>query len=544
MNPLNRFDKKQENQNKLQQDFSESNYRYLFENIPQKVFYKDINSVYVAVNPSYAKDFNLLPSEFIDKNDYDFFPEHLARKYQNDDRDVMQTGLTREMEESYMHDGQLKTVHTLKAPVRNHDGDIIGILGIFWDITERKKTEKKLKETHESLLTILDSINALVYVADMESYEILFINKYGKNIWGEIVGEICWKKLQQGQTGPCQFCSNEHLLDSEGNPKGVYTWEFQNTINKSWYQIHDKAISWIDGRTVRLEIATDITHLKEAESELRKQGDYLKNLVNERTKELTEANKLLKKEIQERKWAEAEVIRASQLASLGELAAGVAHEVNNPINGIINYAQILANNSDRGSEEHDIASRIIKEGDRIANIVGSLLSFARDNKVKRESIEAAEILSDALTLTDCRLRNNGIKIKINMPQELPPFNVHRQQIEQVFLNIISNAGYALNQKYSNGDKNKILEISGETVTLTGIPHLKISFHDRGMGIPSDILDKVISPFFTTKPDGLGTGLGLSISYGIIKNHGGELEIESQEGAFTKVNLFIPCKSET
>ncbi len=124
-------------------------------------------------------------------------------------------------------------------------------------------------EHYRSILTILDSLDALVYVSDMQTYELLYTNEYGKNVWGDIQGSTCWKVLQDGQSGPCAFCTNDRLLDSDGQPSGVYVWEFQNTVNQHWYQCRDQAIRWTDGRLVRLEIATDITDRKLAEDELR-----------------------------------------------------------------------------------------------------------------------------------------------------------------------------------------------------------------------------------------------------------------------------------
>jgi diguanylate cyclase (GGDEF)-like protein/PAS domain S-box-containing protein len=156
--------------------------------------------------------------------------------------------------------------------------------GTAQDITNRKQMEEKLSQSNQRLFSILNSINAFIYVADMETYEILFVNKYGEDIFGDIVGQTCWKALQQEQPGPCEFCTNEHLVDVDGQIKGVYTWEFQNTANGRWYYIHDKAIKWEDGRIVRLEIATDITDRKRMEEELREatMTDYLTGLLNRR----------------------------------------------------------------------------------------------------------------------------------------------------------------------------------------------------------------------------------------------------------------------
>jgi PAS domain S-box-containing protein len=237
-----------------------------------------------------------------------------------------------------------------------------------------------------------------------------------------------------------------------------------------------------------------------------------------------------------------ELMRAEHLASIGKLAAGVAHEVNNPINGIINYAEILQNKFDAESKEHDIASRIIKESDRIADIVRSLLSFARGGKEKKRSVHINEILSDSLTLTEAQIRKSGIKLEMNIPPGLPPIIAQPQHIEQVFLNLINNACYALNRKYPEANNDKILEILAEQLSVDNTLHVRVIFNDHGTGIPAEIKDRIMDPFFTTKPGSEGTGLGLSISHGIINEHYGRIKIDSVEGKFTEVVIDLPVET--
>jgi len=139
---------------------------------------------------------------------------------------------------------------------------------------------------YKAVATILDSLDALVYVSDLETHELLFVNSYVKNICGEdVLGKPCWQVLQADKQGPCEFCTNSRLLDEQGQPTGVYVWEFQNTVTGHWYQCRDQAIRWIDGRLVRMEIATNITDRKQMEEELREAKQRAEELA--RIDELT-----------------------------------------------------------------------------------------------------------------------------------------------------------------------------------------------------------------------------------------------------------------
>jgi PAS domain S-box-containing protein len=127
---------------------------------------------------------------------------------------------------------------------------------------------REVQESHRRLLTVMDSLDAAVYVADLETYEILYGNKYVRDLYGEVVGKTCWQVLQDGQSGPCGFCTKERLLTPDGEPAGVHFREFQNEVTEKWYEVRDRAIRWVDGRMVKLEIATDITDRKRAEEDL------------------------------------------------------------------------------------------------------------------------------------------------------------------------------------------------------------------------------------------------------------------------------------
>ena len=236
-----------------------------------------------------------------------------------------------------------------------------------------------------------------------------------------------------------------------------------------------------------------------------------------------------------------ENMRAGHLASIGELAAGVAHEINNPVNSIINFAQIMVDEVKRGEITSDeIPARIIREGDRVATIVSSLLSFARENEKEKRAIDVREVIAEVLALTETQVLKDGINLTVDFPEELHKTLADFQQIEQVFLNLLNNARYALNQKHPNAHPRKNLIIHGIEETVDDALYIVVTFIDYGTGIPSTILDKIYNPFFSTKPSGIGTGLGLAISHGIITDHGGKLSFESKYGDYTKVAVQLPA----
>jgi two-component system, NtrC family, sensor kinase len=250
---------------------------------------------------------------------------------------------------------------------------------------------------------------------------------------------------------------------------------------------------------------------------------------------------LLVSDITEKMAMQAEAMQAAHMASLGELAAGVAHEINNPITGIINYGQILINECSSESLEKDIGERIVKEGERVGRIVRTLLLYARNGQEERKPNRVPDILSESIVLTQAQIRKEGISLKTDLPDDLPEVDVNFQQIQQGFVNIINNARYALNEKYPGRHENKLLEITGVKLIIDDRPYVRIVFHDHGVGISPHELSILTKPFFSTKPIGKGTGLGLNITEKIIAAHGGHLSFESAKGEFTRVMIDLPVK---
>ncbi|HBG19358.1 MAG TPA: hypothetical protein DDY32_08810 [Desulfobulbaceae bacterium] len=235
----------------------------------------------------------------------------------------------------------------------------------------------------------------------------------------------------------------------------------------------------------------------------------------------------------------AEAIRAAQLAALGELAAGVAHEINNPINGIINYAQIILDDP-QDPESPDNLRNIIGEGKRIAAIVANLLDFAHRREEILSSSSIGKIIDNSLMLVSHLLKKDGISCSVRIAGDLPDLMCNEQQLQQVMLNLISNARYALNKRYPRPCPEKKLQI---TADLAAGPKksIRIAITDYGTGIEPELLDRLFDPFFSTKPKGEGTGLGLSISHGLVRDHGGQIKVRSKIGEWSRFTILLPVR---
>lgn len=243
-----------------------------------------------------------------------------------------------------------------------------------------------------------------------------------------------------------------------------------------------------------------------------------------------------------RKAEELRTLHLSHLASLGELAAGVAHEINNPISGVINYAQLYKNRYGDNKEGQELLDRIVKEGNRIASIVNTLLNYAHQDSVKVSSVNLVDVVNDTLQLFLARLEHEGIALDINVGEGIQPIRGNFQNLEQVLMNLVSNSRYALNKKFPGTEHvDKILCIVLEKMDDEEWPHIRLTVFDHGIGIPAELVKKVMNPFITTKPAGDGTGLGLHICFSIVTQHNGRIHIDSEPGEFTRVTIDLPVE---
>lgn len=241
----------------------------------------------------------------------------------------------------------------------------------------------------------------------------------------------------------------------------------------------------------------------------------------------------------ERQEAEAKVIHASKLASIGELAAGVGHEINNPINGIINCADILIQNLHADAKNRQFAEFVRSEADRIATIVRNLLTFSRQDREQHSMARLCDIVTAVLSLSRKKLSKSHIEIEVDVPEELPKVQCRSEQLQQVVMNLLINAMHALDAKYTGKDSRKQIIIRGAPFMYGGERWVRLSVEDHGPGIPAAHYDRIFDPFFTTKGRDKGTGLGLSISLGIVEQHGGKMSVESEQGQYTRFHVDLP-----
>ena len=235
----------------------------------------------------------------------------------------------------------------------------------------------------------------------------------------------------------------------------------------------------------------------------------------------------------EREEMQRQLYQSSKMASIGELSAGVAHEINNPLNGVINFAQLLKDEELPRSEfEQQMIDGIIEEGERIAKIVRGLLTFARADSHELRQVHFADCIKTSIALFGRQFEKDGITVEIDLEPDLPLVRADSSRLRQVVVNMSSNAYHALKAKTTDAAEQKLFKISARRAGTHG-ELVRVEFYDNGVGIKRQDLSKVFDPFFTTRRETGGTGLGLSVSFGIIRDFGGTINVESEEGKFTR-----------
>jgi two-component system, NtrC family, sensor kinase len=265
--------------------------------------------------------------------------------------------------------------------------------------------------------------------------------------------------------------------------------------------------------------------LKKSRSELEEWVHTLGQKVRERTEEL--------------RLAEAEVARSEKLASIGQLAAGIAHELNNPLTGVLTFTHLLRRKMPEGSQDAEDLDLVIRETKRCASIIRRLLDFARDKPPEKAAVDLNRLIEETVRFVERSAALQDIDIGTELDPQLPPLQVDADLIKQLLMNLLVNAQQAIADDGHIQVTSRLLPSRPAGADAAAGPVVEIAVSDTGCGIPEDNLERIFDPFFTSKEVGKGTGLGLSVSYGIVKSHGGQIEVESAVGHGSTFRVFLP-----
>jgi signal transduction histidine kinase len=250
--------------------------------------------------------------------------------------------------------------------------------------------------------------------------------------------------------------------------------------------------------------------------------------------QLQAARQELQERIAAQRMAESRLVQAAKLAAVGEMAAGIAHELNNPLTTVSGFTELAIEELPEELPVRSDLELVLREANRARDVVRRMLDFARQSESIRTRSDLNEIVTDILALVNHLLHTSGVQVVTKLPNTIPWLSVDRNQIKQVILNLVHNALHAM----PNGGK---LQISSETRRRDKHDWVVITVSDTGTGIPAENLERVFEPFFTTRSKDGGTGLGLSVSYGIISDHGGFIEVESQVGKGSAFAIWLPVE---
>ncbi len=514
---------------------SESRYKALFNSVNDAVFIHDLSGRFLEVNHEACHRLNYSRQELLAKTTHEIVSPDYADHIKPHIQRLLQ-------EHQIFFESAHLTCEGDAIPVEVHSRliDYEGrpaVFSVARDIRERKRAEKAMREAHKKLEKRVAERTAELARANDE-----LKTEVANRVKAEQTLRVANTKMQ----GVLATLGAGLLIVNR-----QFVIEFQNGIHQQWFgDLHGQSFAaytpaasfselkqrCLDSDEGAAGQTCELEHVSE-------QGEFEQSVSLFRDEDQQEKLIVLQRNVSEKKRLEAEATRSSRLASVGELAAGVAHEINNPINGVINYAQILMDEyGETGGELGEVPARIAREAERVASIVKNLLFFARESKDELMPLHIPDILFDALELVGKQFSKNGIRLMVHYSTDLQKAVVNSQKMQQVFINLLSNARYALNQRFPEFHEDKKLIIRIYMTGKNQPNRLRIEFLDFGIGMEPEIINRICDPFFSTKPRGEGTGLGLSISYGIVRDHGGELRFESQKGVYTLAGIELPANA--
>lgn len=391
------------------------------------------------------------------------------------------------------------------SPLIDTSGRQTGWMASITDITEPKRVRAALEAAHERFEAVLDGLDAAVFVADARTDEILFANRAFKRIHGfDAVG-----RTVRGVAVP-QPERGDYRVDPRGLapadlPRELFDGELQHPLSGRWYHVREQATRWVDGRVVRMGIATDITDRKQTAEVSRQQEERLQ--------------------------------RTSRLITMGEMASTLAHELNQPLSAIANYCAGCVTRMQSGKwKPEDVLAAMQKasfQADRAGKIIRRVREFVKKSEPRRSAVRLTDILDDALGFADIDARRTGIRLVADVEPELPPVFADRIMIEQVLLNLIRNGLDAMAETLP---EQRLLVVRARSF---GDDAVEVAVIDRGHGISEEGRQRLFTPFYTTKTEGMG--MGLNICRSIIEFHDGRLIVDENPEGGTIFSFTLPTE---
>ena len=507
---------------------SEAQMRTLIDTIPDLIWLKDQEGIYLACNPNFEDFFGAKEIDIVGKTDYDFVDKDLADFFRKKDRAAMAENRpsVNEEEVTYASDGKKRVLETVKTPLYDSAGELIGVLGIARDITRRKQDGEEVRRLRSYLSNIINSMPSMLICADIEGKVTLW-NRTAEKTTGIAADAAQGKTLSE--LLPHMYSEMEKITQSIRNREIKQDLKkprlFKNIICYEDIIIYPLTVNGVEGAVIRVDDVTEKVRMEEM------------------------------------------LIQSEKMLSVGGLAAGMAHEINNPLAGIIQTANVMAN---RLGEKIDnpanlkaaqgagitmeavqefmkargilpMIATIIKSGWRVAAIVENMLNFSRKSEVQASAHFLSDLMDRTIELaaTDYNLKKEYdfklIRIIKEYEPDLPPVVCDGPKIQQVILNILLNGAQAMEEAKTNNPLF-IVRIRFER----SLKLVCMEIEDNGPGMDEETSRRAFEPFYTTKPVGKGTGLGLSVSYFIItENHHGEISVESRPGYGAKFIICLP-----
>jgi len=525
----------------------------LLDSLPDRIFFKDRQSRFTRISKALTDHFKIgHPREAVGKADHDFFTAEHADAALEDEKQIMSTGepVLGKVERETLPDGSISWALTSKLPLRSRHGQVTGLFGISRDITALKKFEEQLETERNLLRSLIDNLPDYIYVKDTEGRYLLDNIAHRRWLGADAEGEVIGKRVSDffpaGSVD--KFSSDDEQVIRSGHPllnrEELVT---DRLGNQRWHATTKVPLRNIDGKVTGLVgISRDITEQKLADEALREANEALARHKDELQKTLSE----LQRSHEDLKSAQFQLIQAEKMQSIGRLAAGVAHEVKNPLGILRMGADYLAKNLT--SPDENVALILADMTDAIKRadgIIMGLLDFSVPHALDSHAEDLSAIVEQSITLVRHSFNEAEVRLIRELARGLPPVWLDPNKIKQVFVNILTNAIHATPPGGTITVRTSTRQLRGDEVDHDAGSRLADRFRagetvlvaevvDTGSGIPEEKLAQIFDPFFTTKPTGKGTGLGLTVTKKIVELHGGSLDIRNRKEGGVAVTIMF------